>query len=164
MYLTHPFSQWCFSHCNSCSFLPWGRGFKVLIDHYPGIELFKFLQGEWFSKKIRRYSICPRDVLRIYDELAFLDAISEPEESYVHTFGSSRINHIGCKSLGHGVVYHNSGRLLGISKFFKRIAKLHRFGGVLESSASASATDATTHEIILLVQNIGPLMRSGNPK
>jgi hypothetical protein len=83
MYLTHPFSQWCFGHCNSCSFLLCSSWFHIQIDHYPSIELFKFLPGEGLGKNIGDVPFAGE---MLYGKLAFLNAISEPEETYIHPF------------------------------------------------------------------------------
>jgi hypothetical protein len=131
-YLTHPFSQWCFGHCNCCSFLLCSSWFAIQIDHYPSIKLFKLLPGERLGEEVRNV---PFACEMLYGKLASLNAISEPEETDIHTFRSFRIDGIDCESLSHGIIYHNGCRMLWVSKFFQRIAELCCFLCVLERGA-----------------------------
>ncbi len=132
---THPFSLWFFSHCDSgnFSFLTWW--FFIQINYHIGGKLVKFLPGQWLCEEFS-------DVLSSCEmlnfELPFFNSITEPEETYIHAFGTFGIYCVGGKSFCYRVIDHDGRRLLGISQFMQRVPELSCSLGVLECRSELS--------------------------
>ena len=67
-------------------------------------------------------------------ELSLLDSVAQPEKANVHALGTLCVNSISRKAFGDGVINHDHGGFLGISKFLQSVAEFDSLVGSLERS------------------------------